>query len=319
VAEPPVRGGVDRHVREKPTMSLRALIARPLPVTAPLVLNPLMAKLVERAGFPAGYLGGGATGYQKVSLEANLNVTEMCQAALDIRAVSPLPLILDGACGYGDPMHMHRTIGMSEAAGFAAIEIEDQLVPKRAHHHVGIEHMIPLELMAAKIREAAAARRSPEFLIIGRTNAMRASDMDDALRRGEAYRKAGADLVLLSMAHRPEDLRAIGERLGPPLMYLAGRGGLAGAGITLEELGRLGFRIVADPSTPLLAAYAAWKKVYQELADGFGARITSKPDWSPVEQDMLAVIDIEKLLAIERATVETGEPHPRSPSAAHAG
>ena len=73
------------------------------------------------AGFSAGYLGGGATGYQKVALEANLNLTEMCQAAIDIGAVSSLPLILDGACGYGDPMHMHRTIGMSEAAGFAAI------------------------------------------------------------------------------------------------------------------------------------------------------------------------------------------------------
>src|SRR5688572_9107767 len=157
---------------------LRALMQGPLPITAPLVLNPLMARMVEDAGFPAGYLGGGASGYQKVALEANLNLTEMCQAAVDIRAVSSLPLILDGACGFGDPMHMHRTIGMSEAAGFEAIEIEDQLMPKRAHHHVGIEHMIPMELMVAKIQEAVAARRSPDFLIVGRTNAMRAGTMD---------------------------------------------------------------------------------------------------------------------------------------------
>ena len=287
-------------------MSLRALMQGPFPVTAPLVLNPLMAKMVEAAGFPAGYLGGGATGYQKVALEANLNLTEMCQAALDIRAVSSLPLILDGACGYGDPMHMHRTIGMVEAAGFAAIEIEDQLVPKRAHHHIGIEHMIPIELMAAKVWEAAAARRSPDFLIIGRTNAVRASDMDDALRRGEAYRKAGADVLLLSMAHRPEQLRAIAARLGGPLMYLAGRGGLAGHGMTLKDLGALGYAIVADPSTPLLAAYVAWKKVYADLAEDFGAR-QPKVDWSPVEHEMLKVIDIEKLLAVERATVEKGK------------
>ena len=159
-------------------MSLRARLQDPLPVTAPLVLNPLMARMVEAAGFSAGYLGGGATGYQKVALEANLNLTEMCQAAIDIRAVSSLPLILDGACGYGDPMHMHRTVGMAEAAGFAAIEIEDQLVPKRAHHHVGIEHMIPVELMAAKVKESVAARRSHDFLIIGRTNAMRASTLE---------------------------------------------------------------------------------------------------------------------------------------------
>src|ERR671931_1738047 len=161
-------------------MSLRALMQRPLPVTAPLVLNPLMAKMVEAAGFAAGYLGGGATGYQKVALEANLNLTEMCQAAIDIHAVSALPLILDAACGYGDPMHMHRTIGMSEAAGFAAIEVEDQLVPKRAHHHIGLEHMIPMDLMAAKIKEAVTARRDPEFIVIGRTNAVRASTMEDA-------------------------------------------------------------------------------------------------------------------------------------------
>jgi 2-methylisocitrate lyase-like PEP mutase family enzyme len=288
-------------------MALRARIEGSLPVTAPLVLNPLMAKMAEAAGFPAGYLGGGATGYQKVSLEANLNLTEMCQAAVDIRAVSSLPLILDGACGFGDPMHMHRTIGMAEGVGFAAIEIEDQLVPKRAHHHVGLEHMIPASLMAAKVKEAVAARRNPDFLIVARTNAMRASTLDDALRRGEAYRKAGADLLLLSMAHKPEQLRAIAERLGGPLMYLAGRGGLAGTGLTLKELGDLGYKIVADPSTPLLAAYAAWKKVYEELADGFGARIKTKPDWGPVEKDMLAVIGIERLLALERATVEKGQ------------
>ena len=289
-------------------MSLRTLMQAARPVTAPLVLNPLMARMAEAAGFPAGYLGGGSTGYLKVALEANLNLTEMCQAALDIGAVSSLPLIFDGACGFGDPMHMHRTIGMSEAAGFAAIEIEDQLVPKRAHHHIGIEHMIPLELMAAKVREAVAARRNPEFLIVARTNAMRASDMDDALRRGEAYRKAGADLVLLSMAHEPEQLRTIAVRLGGPLMYLAGRGGLAGTGMTLDQLGSLGYKIVADPSTPLLAAYATWKKVYEELADGFGAGRTAKPDWSPVETDMLSVIGLEKLLAVERATVEQGNP-----------
>jgi methylisocitrate lyase len=287
-------------------MGLRELMAGPRPITAPLVLNPLMARMVEAAGFPAGYLGGGATGYLKVALEANLNLTELCQAALDIRAVSSLPLILDAAAGFGDPMHMHRTIGMCEAAGFAAIEIEDQLVPKRAHHHVGIEHMIPMELMAAKVRESVAARRDRDFLIIGRTNAMRASTLDDALRRGEAYRRAGADVVLLSMAHTAEQLRTIAERLGGPLMYLTGRGGLAALGMTLKDLGALGYGIVADPSTPLWAAYAAWKKVYAELAEDFGSR-APKSDWTAVEHEVLCVIDIEKLLAVERATVEKGK------------
>jgi 2-methylisocitrate lyase-like PEP mutase family enzyme len=107
------------------------------------------------------------------------------------------------------------------------------------------------------------------------------------------------------MAHRPEQLRLIAERLGGPLMYLAGRGGLAGLGMSLKDLGALGYRIVADPSTPLLAAFQAWKKVYADLAADFGAA-QPKIDWSPVEHEMLKVIDIEKLLAVERATVEKG-------------
>jgi 2-methylisocitrate lyase-like PEP mutase family enzyme len=286
--------------------SLRQLMQGALPITAPLVLNPLMARMAEAAGFPAGYLGGGSTGYLKVALEANLNLTEMGQAALDIRAVSSLPLILDAACGYGDPMHLHRTIGMSEAVGFAAIEIEDQLVPKRAHHHVGVEHMIPADLMAAKVREAVAARRDPDFVIIARTNAARASTLDDALRRGDAYRKAGADVLLLSMVRTPEQLRIIAERLGGPLMHLTGRGGLARLGMTLGELGDLGYRIIADPTTPLLAAYATWKKVYAELAQGFGATAQDDTDWEALERDLFAVIGLEQLLAIERATVEPG-------------
>jgi methylisocitrate lyase len=259
-------------------MSLRAQLQGALPVTAPLVLNPLMARMVEAAGFPAGYLGGGASGYAKVALEANLNLTEMCQAALDIRAVSSLPLILDGACGYGDPMHMHGRGGRLRGHRDRGPARPQARPPSRRHR-----------------------AHDPD-----RADGGRASDMDDALRRGEAYRRAGADLVLLSMAHRPEQLRAIAERLGGPLMYLAGRGGLAGSGLTLKDLGGLGYKIVADPSTPLLAAFVAWKKVYADLAQDFGSA-QPKTDWSPVEHEMLKVIDIEKLLAVERATVEKGE------------
>ena len=162
--------------------SLRKLLKESAPVHVPLVLNPMMAKLAEAAGFKALYLGGGSMGYLKCVTEANLNLTEMCQAALDIKSVCRLPLILDGACGWGDPMHMHRTIGMSEAAGFEAIEIEDQILPKRAHHHIGIEHCVPTELMVEKIKEAIAARRSQDFIIIARTNATRMHGLDEALR-----------------------------------------------------------------------------------------------------------------------------------------
>jgi 2-methylisocitrate lyase-like PEP mutase family enzyme len=88
-------------------------------------------------------------------------------------------------------------------------------------------------------------------------------------------------------------------------MYLTGRGGLAALGMTLRDLGELGYKIVADPSTPLWAAHAAWKQVYAELAQDFGSR-APKSDWAAVEHEVLGVIDIERLLAVERATVEKG-------------
>lgn len=285
--------------------SLRDGLSGPKPICAPLVLNPLMAKMAERAGFEALYLGGGASGYAKVALEANLNLTEMVQAGIEITSVTHLPLILDGAAGWGDPMHMHRTIGMAEAANFAAIEIEDQILPKRAHHHIGIEHMIPKELMEAKVREAVSARRSREFVIIARTNGVRSSNMDDALRRAEAYRKAGADVLLL-LPRNAEEARHIAERLGPPLMYLAAPGGLKAIGLDIEEMGSLGYRIIVDPATPLLAAFEAMAASYRNLSKAFVDDSKSPQAWREVQRELHAVIEIDKLLAIEKDTVEKG-------------
>ena len=106
--------------------SLRQLIDRDQGVFAPLVLNPLMARLAEAAGHEALYLGGGRLGDEQAILEANLKITDVAQRGLAIRTVTDLPLILDGATGFGDPMHMHRTIAMAESAGFAAIELGSQ-------------------------------------------------------------------------------------------------------------------------------------------------------------------------------------------------
>ncbi|MDX1542077.1 MAG: isocitrate lyase/PEP mutase family protein, partial [Geminicoccaceae bacterium] len=213
------------------------------PVIAPGVFDPLSAKLAEAAGFKALYLAGGVLGYVKVVTEATLTLTELVQTGLEIRTITDLPLILDGVCGFGEPMHLHRTIALSEAAGFAAIEIEDQLIPKRAHHHVGHEHLIPMAEMVQKVEEAVAARRDPGFLIIARTNAVRADTMDEALRRAEAYRAAGADMLWV-LHKTPDDVRTIGERLGPPLMYQALGGGLDTIGFTPAEMHDLGYRLI---------------------------------------------------------------------------
>src|SRR2546423_9507500 len=93
------------------------LTGAPALIRAPLVLNPLMAKLAEKAGFEAVYLGGGGLGYQKVFLEANLSLTEVAHAGLEIASATSLPILADVACGWGDPMHVYRSVQLLEASG----------------------------------------------------------------------------------------------------------------------------------------------------------------------------------------------------------
>ena len=207
--------------------TFRELIAGDELIVAPCALNPIMARIAEDAGFKAVYMSGGSLGWLKCVTEANLTLPEMAEIAVDMRAVCQLPIILDAGGGWGDPMHVHRTIALSEAAGFAAIEIEDQLLPRRVEHHVGIDHLVPTELMVDKVKEALAARTDPNLVIIARTNARRIHGLDDALRRAEAFKKAGADMLFVH-TRNADEMRIVAERLPAPLMTFAPLDGFAG-------------------------------------------------------------------------------------------
>src|SRR5665647_2269083 len=192
--------------------TLKELIQADELVVAPVALNPIMARLAEDAGFKAVYLSGGSLGWLKCVTEANLSLTDMVELGVDIRGSTRIPIVLDAGGGWGEPVHLHRTIAMVEVAGFAAIEIEDQYLPRRVQHHIGEENLIPSEAMVLKIKEAVAARTDPNLIIIGRTNAQRSHGLDEALRRGEMYHRAGADMLFIH-SRKPEELRRIGERL----------------------------------------------------------------------------------------------------------
>src|SRR4051812_19696265 len=144
--------------------TFRQLIQGDECVVAPVALNPIMARMAAEAGFKAVYLSGGSLGWLKCVTEANLSLSEMIAVALDMRAACPLPIVLDAGAGWGDPVHLHRTIAMSEAAGIEAIEIEDQLLPRRVEHHLGIDHLVPTALAVDRIKEAIAARTDPDLV-----------------------------------------------------------------------------------------------------------------------------------------------------------
>src|SRR5580704_18837970 len=195
-------------------------------IVAPCALNPMMARIAEDAGFKAVYLSGGSLGWLKCVTEANLALPELAEIAVDMRAVCKLPIILDAGGGWGDPMHVHRTIALTQAAGFAAIEIEDQLLPRRVEHHIGIDNLVTTALMVDKVKEAIAARTDPDLVIIARTNSRRVHDLDEALRRCEAFHRAGADMLFVH-TRDAEEMRIVGERLPPPLMTFAPPDGFA--------------------------------------------------------------------------------------------
>lgn len=282
--------------------SLRTMIGGDEVVVAPGAFNGLMAQLARAAGFRALYLSGGSLGWLKGVTEATIALPDMTDVAIEIRTVCDLPLILDAAGGFGDPVHMHRTITMAEAAGFAAIEIEDQVLPKRVGHHVGVDQVIPQALMVAKIEEAVAARTNRDFVIIARTDTARSHGMDEALRRGEAYRRAGADVIFVAYTREAETFRTIGERLPAPLMAFAPQAGLDALPLPRPELAKLGFRLLAAPQIPLLVLHKAMRQFYTSYVQGKPDPLVgtdSAAEYSAVQE----TVGLSRLLEIERRTM----------------
>lgn len=281
--------------------TLRHLIAQPELTIAPLVLNPIMARLAEDAGFQAIYLGGGTLGWQQCVTEANITLPEMARVAVDIRVACRLPIVLDGGGGWGDPAHMHRTIALCEASGFAAIEIEDQFLPRRFHHHVGDERLIEVPHMVQKIKECVAARTDPDFVIIGRTNATRTEGRDGAVRRAEAFHKAGADMLFVH-TRTPEDIRFVGERLPAPLMVFAPEDGFGGYPISRGEMAKLGFRLAASSGSAFAAMYKAVRQSYACLANDEIDPFLGKGGASQQMKLAQETYGLKRMLAIERRT-----------------
>jgi 2-methylisocitrate lyase-like PEP mutase family enzyme len=295
------RSGVSPH-QGSCLEKLRHLVRGTDLTVAPVALNPIMARLAEEAGFKAIYLSGGSLGWLKCVTEANLSLSEMVEAVVDIRTVCRLPLVLDVGGGWGDPVHVHRTVAMCEVAGVAAIELEDQLLPRRVEHHAGIDHLVPTAFMVEKLKEAQAARSDPDLVIIARTNARRVYDLEEALRRAEAFHKAGADMLFVH-TRNAEELRIVGERLPPPLMTFAPPDGFSDFALSPHDLARLGYRLAASSGTAFAAMYKAVRQSYQCLAQG-----RMDPFLGPggADREMKAAMTtsgLERLLGIERRTM----------------
>ncbi|HTU94727.1 MAG TPA: isocitrate lyase/PEP mutase family protein [Solirubrobacteraceae bacterium] len=235
-------------------------------VLAPGCYDPLGARLIEEAGFGAAYMTGfgtsaGRLGRADVGL---LTLTEMVDNARRIAQAVAIPVIADADTGYGNALNVIRTVHEYEAAGVAAIHLEDQVMPKRCGHMEG-KQIIEAGEMAAKVAAAVAARQRPDFLIIARTDARAVEGLDAALERARRYRDAGADMLFVEAPQSTDEIKVIADRLADvPLLFNYAEGGRTPA-VSHAFLRDLGFRLLIFPLSMLLAATAAMRSALAQI------------------------------------------------------
>lgn len=248
-----------------PLSRLRERLARPGLLTAPGVHDMVSLRLADSFGFDALYMTGFGTVASHLGLpDAGLATYSDMQGRVRAMAgMARAPLIADGDTGYGGLLNVRHTVQGYEQAGAAAIQLEDQEFPKKCGHTPG-RRVIPAEDMVRKIRVAVEARTSKDFLVIARTDARTALGLDEALRRAEAYAKAGADILFVESPESEEEMRRIGQAFHLPLVANMVERGRTPV-LTRPELEALGYRLAIFPVTALLAAVHAMAGVYAHL------------------------------------------------------
>jgi 2-methylisocitrate lyase-like PEP mutase family enzyme len=256
--------------------ALRARLAGPGLITAPGVYDMISARIADRMGFPALYMTGFGVVASYLGLpDAGLaTYTDMVGRVNQICTIANTPLIADADTGYGGLLNVAHTLRGYSKAGAAAVQFEDQEFPKKCGHTPG-RRVIPTADMAKKIRVAVEARGDDDILIIARTDARTAHGLDEALRRAEAYAKAGADILFVESPESEREMEKICASFELPLMANMVEGGKTPI-LSAVRLTELGYRIAIFPGTGFLAAGAALDSVYKTLQrDGSSVNATA--------------------------------------------
>ena len=282
---------------------LRELLEAGEMVLAPGCYDALGARLIEDAGFPAAYMTGFGSAASRLGRPdvGLMTLGEMVDNARRIAQAVDIPVIADADTGYGNSINVIRTVREYEAAGVSAIHLEDQVMPKKCGHMEG-KQVVSTAERAAKVAAAVAARTSPEFLIIARTDARAVEGLDAALSRARAYREAGADALFVEAPQTTEEIEAIACAFPDvPLLFNYAEGGKTPA-VTHGFLRELGFGIVIFPLSVLLAATGAIRSALQRIkADGTPIELVpALPEFG----EFLDFIGIEEIRELERRFAE---------------
>jgi 2,3-dimethylmalate lyase len=243
-----------------------ALKSREL-IVAPGVFDLISALVADRMGFKALYV----TGYGVVASYLGLpdagiaTYRDMVERIGQIARMTKTPIIADADTGYGGLLNVRHTVRGYEQAGVTAIQLEDQEFPKKCGHTPN-RRVVPLDDMVQKIQVACDSRSSADFLIIARTDSRTGLGLDEALRRGEAYARAGADIVFVEAPESEDEMVAIARRIEAPVMANLVNGGRTPM-LPAKRLAEIGFAVAIFPAAGFLAAAAALETAYADLRD----------------------------------------------------
>ncbi len=278
---------------------------RPL-LYMPAVYHALGGLMAQQTGCDAAYVGGYVTGSTRAVSEPLLTLTEQVDTAAAVARAISLPVVCDAGAGFGEPLHVTRTVREFINAGIAGIHLEDQLYPKRAHYHKYVAHTIPAEEYRQKIRWACRARdaHDPDFVIIARTDSCRFEGLDEALRRMDIAAEEGADYGLVF----PTDdatAQAAARRSALKLLYVQSRGNRDGRPVyALADLEAMGYVGCIDAQIMLLASFHAAMAALQEMRTTWVYSGLSHADAVALRQDIEDLIGLEDYYKIEEETVE---------------
>jgi 2-methylisocitrate lyase-like PEP mutase family enzyme len=289
-----------------PKRSLKAALASGEFVAAPGIHDMITAVVTNKVGFDFVY----ASGYWMTASGFGLpdagiaSFTQMLDRVSTLVRTVNASVIADADTGYGGLLNVHHTVRGYEAAGVVAIQIEDQEFPKKCGH-TPFKRVVPIRDMVEKIQVACEARRSPETLIIARTDARQTDGFEGAMKRAEAYGEAGADIVFPEALESEAEMREACRRLGKPVMANMADGGRTPIR-SAAELKVMGYALAIYPSMTGLAAAAAAEAALASFKETGTSQSPNVPLFSFAEFNRL--IGFEEVWAFERRWARDGEP-----------
>lgn len=288
----------------KPTRRLRELMKGKRLVLITNAYDALTARLAVRAGFDMLGIGGFQLGAHLCTSEPLLTLSEVVEAAREVARSVPVPLTVDCGAGFGEPLHVMRTVREVEAAGAAAISVEDQIFPKRVHYHRDYrERTVPAEEMVDKIKAMAAARSDPDFVIMARTDAMKTHGFAEGIRRANLFLQAGAEVVKV-FPNSLEEARQAPKEVSGPLYYINSIGNRVGRPVLSRRVAEeMGYRFLSDAIGTLLTAYRAVREYYRRCVEEGEVGFTPE-EAMPLRKDIETLVGLEEMYKVEEATTE---------------